>query len=62
MPGNWDGRSRPSNSKYRSNYEDIFRKQECPCGRSPTGKCIGWHGLTESEYKVKLKEWEEKHK
>ena len=60
--GNWDGKSRPSNSKYRSNYDEIFKKKECPCGRSPTGKCIGWHGLTESEYKVKLEEWMEKNK
>lgn len=22
----------------------------CGCGRSPTGKCIGWHGLTEEGY------------
>jgi hypothetical protein len=22
----------------------------CGCGRSPTGKCIGWHGLTEEMY------------
>jgi hypothetical protein len=26
----------------------------CGCGRSPTGKCIGWHGLSESEYQSKL--------
>lgn len=58
---NWDGKSRPSNSKYRSNYDDIFKKKkECPCGRSPTGKCIGWHGLSESDYQKKLKEWNEK--
>ena len=24
---------------------------QCGCGRSPTGKCIGWHGLSEEEYK-----------
>jgi hypothetical protein len=23
----------------------------CGCGRSPTGKCIGWHSLTEDAYK-----------
>lgn len=22
----------------------------CPCGRSPTGKCIGLHKLTNEEY------------
>ena len=30
---------------------------KCGCGRSPTGKCIGWHGLTESEYDAKLAEY-----
>ena len=23
---------------------------DCTCGRSPTGKCVGWHGLTEEQY------------
>lgn len=27
---------------------------QCGCGRSPTGKCIGWHGLTEEGYMDKL--------
>jgi|TARA_B100001142_G_C14224385_1_gene612849 hypothetical protein len=31
----------------------------CGCGRSPTGKCIGWHALSESEYQEKLKEYED---
>ena len=22
----------------------------CGCGRSPTGKCVGWHNLTEVQY------------
>ena len=30
----------------------------CGCGRSPTGNCIGWHGLPESEYLSKLADWE----
>ena len=33
---------------------------ECGCGRSPTGKCIGWHNLSEEEYQQKLKEHQEK--
>ena len=33
---------------------------ECGCGRSPTGKCIGWHNLSEEEYQEKLKEHENK--
>ena len=31
---------------------------QCGCGRSPTGKCIGWHALTEDEYKLKKNEYE----
>lgn len=31
----------------------------CGCGRSPTGKCIGWHGLTEEQYQAALKQYEE---
>ena len=27
---------------------------DCGCGRSPTGKCIGWHALTEEEYQNEL--------
>ena len=30
----------------------------CGCGRSPTGKCIGWHSLSEEDYKKKLAEYE----
>lgn len=27
----------------------------CSCNRSPTGMCIGWHGLTEAQAAAKLK-------
>jgi hypothetical protein len=30
---------------------------KCGCGRSPTGKCIGWHGLSESQFQSKLAEY-----
>jgi len=30
--------------------EDAKEFGKCGCGRSPTGKCIGWHGLTEEMY------------
>ena len=55
---------------YRDNYDLIFGKNKmtpavenmkkgtCGCGRSPTGDCIGWHGLTEDQYKEKLHEYE----
>jgi hypothetical protein len=28
----------------------------CGCGRSPTGKCIGWHSLSEEEFQRRLAE------
>jgi hypothetical protein len=33
---------------------------ECGCGRSPTGNCIGWHNLTEEQYKEKKAAYEAK--
>lgn len=29
----------------------------CGCGRSPTGKCIGWHGLTEEAFRARLEDY-----
>ena len=60
-----------SQEQFANNYDAIFRKDimtpkakdngedfgTCGCGRSPTGKCIGWHGLTEAEYDAKLAEY-----
>jgi hypothetical protein len=37
--------------------EDQSKVGKCGCGRSPTGKCIGWHGLTEEQFKEKLEEY-----
>ncbi len=31
---------------------------KCGCGRSPTGKCIGWHGLSEEEFQKKKADYE----
>lgn len=33
----------------RANPEGIGN---CGCGRSPTGKCVGWHGLTEDDWQA----------
>ena len=30
---------------------------KCGCGRSPTGMCKGWHGLSDEEYQKKLDEY-----
>lgn len=32
---------------------------QCGCGRSPTGKCCGWHALTEDAYQQRLSEYRE---
>jgi hypothetical protein len=31
---------------------------QCGCGRSPTGKCCGWHALTEEAYQAKQAEYD----
>jgi hypothetical protein len=36
--------------------KDDFGK--CGCGRSPDGKCRGWHGLTEEQYRDALEKYE----
>jgi hypothetical protein len=30
---------------------------QCGCGRSPTGKCCGWHALTEEMYRHQKMLW-----
>jgi hypothetical protein len=37
-----------------------MEKGTCGCGRSPTGDCIGWHNLTEDDFRVSLAEYEAK--
>lgn len=32
----------------------------CGCGRSPTGKCVGWHSLSKEDYLKKLNEYNER--
>ena len=60
-----------SREEFANSFELIFGKKDmqvrvkedpkefgkCGCGRSPTGKCCGWHGLTEQEFKEKLQEY-----
>jgi hypothetical protein len=40
--------------KVKENAEEIGN---CGCGRSPTGKCIGWHGLSEEMYQHQKMLW-----
>ena len=54
-----------SQEEFANSFELIFGKKDkmqvrvkentdeigkCGCGRSPTGYCIGWHGLTEDQF------------
>lgn len=63
--------------QFGANFDQIFRKNsimtprveqiteggsDCGCGRSPTGKCIGWHGLTEEEFKIHLAKYQAENK
>ena len=53
-----------NSNAYRDNYDLIWGKKKmtpavedmkkgtCGCGRSPTGDCIGWHGLNEEQLKA----------
>ena len=38
--------------------EDLNEVGKCGCGRSPTGKCIGWHGLSEDVFKDRLEKYQ----
>jgi|TARA_R100001594_G_scaffold118505_1_gene153818 hypothetical protein len=38
-------------------WEDKLSEGTCKCGRSPTGNCIGWHKLTEENYKKSLEHY-----
>jgi hypothetical protein len=40
--------------------EDAKEFGKCGCGRSPTGYCIGWHGLSEEEFRQQLAEYEDR--
>jgi hypothetical protein len=56
---------------FGQNYDSIFGKNKmqvrvqedkkdigsCGCGRSPTGKCCGWHGLSEDAYNQALEKY-----
>ena len=57
---------------FNNNWDNIFKKDKdmqvrvkensddfgkCGCGRSPTGKCCGWHGLTEDQYQDVLEKY-----
>jgi len=41
--------------------EDGKKFGTCGCGRSPTGDCIGWHGLNEDQLKEAQTKWNETH-
>ena len=38
--------------------KDLLKEDgpKCGCGRSPSGYCMGWHGLSEAEWKLALEQ------
>jgi hypothetical protein len=60
-----------SQEEFGNNFDRIFSKNKmtpkvqesndeigkCGCGRSPTGKCIGWHSLSEEDFELRLAEY-----
>ena len=38
----------------------MTKENKCGCGRSPTGKCIGWHALSEEKKKKRKEAYEAK--
>lgn len=55
MVGYRVGDIHPSTEK---DMESVKKRGTCGCGRSPTGDCIGWHSLSESEYQSAKRQWE----
>jgi len=61
---------------FDNNWDRIFKKEEnsmqvkvndkkigsCGCGRSPTGNCIGWHGMNEQQLAEAKAKWEQTNK
>jgi hypothetical protein len=41
--------------RVKENAEEFGK---CGCGRSPNGKCIGWHGLTEEAFRERLEKYQ----
>ena len=63
--------TRVASKAFSDNYDTIFRKGKemtpsvaemkkgtCGCGRSPTGDCCGWHGLSEEQYQERKELYE----
>jgi hypothetical protein len=45
--------------RVKDNKDDGNDFGSCGCGRSPTGKCIGWHGLSEEQFREQLAIYED---
>ena len=59
VDANWDTifgkRSKEMQVRAKDNGDDFGT---CGCGRSPTGKCIGWHGLNEDQLVEARRIWD----
>ncbi len=36
----------------------MTEQRKCGCGRSPTGFCVGWHALSDQDYKKAKSDYE----
>lgn len=43
-------------SKEKYNFGEFSKLKTCGCGRSPIGKCVGWHSLSEEDYLTELEQ------
>jgi hypothetical protein len=43
-----------SETEHHSHFDEPASLNNCECGRSPNGRCIGWHRLDEATYQVRL--------
>jgi hypothetical protein len=66
--------TKSASKAYHDNYDLIWGNKKmspsteqmkqgtCGCGRSPTGDCIGWHGLSEEQFQKQLAEYQQANK
>ena len=47
--------TKPSDHLFRGRVPQKFG---CECGRSPTGKCVGWHRLSDTGYSEMFAKWQ----
>ena len=52
--GTWN----TTKSRENAPIDNADNKFGCPCGRSPIGKCVGWHRLSDPGYVDMFAKWQ----